>query len=153
MENLKTHSVARTKKTVTKDHMPVTRREIVARWLRILAVGGFLTLIWKFIRGAPTADRTVVFHRKPKNGEVIYNQGIYLVESKEGLIALSDRCPHLGCRLTYCQQASRFQCPCHGSQFSPQGRWLAGPARKNMSVLELHVDDKCGTYTARIPIA
>jgi Rieske Fe-S protein len=132
--------------------MPVTRREIVARWLQMLAAGGFLALIWKFIRGMPPGDRVVVFHRGPQRGEVVYKQGIYLVGSAEGVIAFSGRCPHLGCRLTYHRQTSRFQCPCHGSLFSARGRRLAGPARKNMSVLELQVDDTCGTYTARIPI-
>lgn len=151
MENIKTSSDSR-KEPVTKDQPLVTRRKIVARCLQLLATGGLFSIVWKFIRGTPPADIVVVFNRKLKKGEVIHNQGAYLVGSKLGAKAFSGRCPHLGCQLTYFPQVSRFQCPCHGSRFSIEGRRLEGPARKNMSELELRVDKKCGTYTARIPI-
>jgi Rieske Fe-S protein len=41
--------------------------------------------------------------------------------------ALSGTCPHLGC--TVLQQAEGFLCPCHASQFTLSGSYLAGPER------------------------
>ena len=35
--------------------------------------------------------------------------------SAEGLIALYQRCVHLGCRVPWCQPSQGFECPCHGS--------------------------------------
>lgn len=139
--------------TVTETPCPVSRREIVVRCLKWLAAGGFLAIAWKFIRGIPAMPSVVVFKRKPETGEVISNDGAYLIGSERGVIALSDRCPHLGCRVNYTPKAPGFQCPCHGSRFAPDGGWLKGPAGKNMAVLELRLDEKSGTYTTHIPIS
>lgn len=38
------------------------------------------------------------------------------------------RCPHLGCALQYNRFEHTWDCPCHGSRFSEDGRRLAGPA-------------------------
>ena len=43
------------------------------------------------------------------------------------------RCPHLGCALRYNQQEHSWDCPCHGSRFAPDGRWLNGPAVSDLS--------------------
>ena len=41
--------------------------------------------------------------------------------------ALSQRCPHLGCRVPFCESSGRFECPCHGSIFDLGGRVHQGP--------------------------
>ena len=33
------------------------------------------------------------------------------------LFALSQKCPHLGCHVPFCESSGRFECPCHGSVF------------------------------------
>lgn len=38
------------------------------------------------------------------------------------------RCPHLGCALTWNPQERSWDCPCHGSRFSEEGRLLNNPA-------------------------
>lgn len=52
-------------------------------------------------------------------------------------VVLSPICPHLGCRPAWNGDANRFQCPCHGSQFSLEGEHLAGPAPRGMDPLPL----------------
>jgi len=52
-------------------------------------------------------------------------------------VIFSPICPHLGCRPVWNGDASRFQCPCHGSQFSFEGEHLAGPAPRGMDPLPL----------------
>jgi len=42
------------------------------------------------------------------------------------------RCPHLGCALKYNPQEHSWDCPCHGSRFSEDGRLLDGPATGNL---------------------
>ena len=38
------------------------------------------------------------------------------------------RCPHLGCALKYNRAEHSWDCPCHGSRFSEDGKLLNGPA-------------------------
>lgn len=48
------------------------------------------------------------------------------------IMALSEKCTHLGCRVPYCDSSGRFECPCHGSVFSRAGDYIAGPAPRGM---------------------
>jgi Rieske Fe-S protein len=45
----------------------------------------------------------------------------------EGFVALSSRCPHLGCQVHWQAQNNRFFCPCHNGIFDPSGVAVAGP--------------------------
>ncbi|MFQ5522931.1 MAG: ubiquinol-cytochrome c reductase iron-sulfur subunit [Acidimicrobiia bacterium] len=49
-----------------------------------------------------------------------------------GLIALWQRCVHLGCRVPWCHTSQGFECPCHGSKYSYIGEYFAGPAPRNL---------------------
>ena len=42
------------------------------------------------------------------------------------------RCPHLGCALKWNPQEHSWDCPCHGSRFTPEGRLLDNPATGDM---------------------
>lgn len=53
-----------------------------------------------------------------------------LIHSEQGFTALSLICTHLGC--TVSRSTDGFACPCHGSQFDPQGSVLRGPANKKL---------------------
>lgn len=65
-----------------------------------------------------------------------FAEGTYDVVAMNFVI-LSSICPHLGCRPLWSDSASRFQCPCHGSQFGLDGEHLAGPAPRGMDPLPL----------------
>jgi len=44
------------------------------------------------------------------------------------VVAFGPQCTHLGCAYHWEASASKFACPCHGSDFSIEGKVLAGPA-------------------------
>lgn len=76
-----------------------------------------------------------------------------------GLMALFQRCVHLGCRVPWCGPSQGFECPCHGSKYNAVGEYFAGPAGRNLDrfVVELNGTDfviKTGTIleTPRAPI-
>jgi menaquinol-cytochrome c reductase iron-sulfur subunit len=48
-------------------------------------------------------------------------------------------CPHLGCRYDWRPGLGRFVCPCHGSEFSLDGRVLAGPAPRPLDTLPTRI--------------
>lgn len=56
-----------------------------------------------------------------------------------GLMALFQRCVHLGCRVPWCSPSQGFECPCHGSKYNAVGEYFGGPAPRNLDrfVVEL----------------
>ncbi len=49
-----------------------------------------------------------------------------------GVIALYQKCPHLGCRVPNCVSSQWFECPCHGSKYNQVGEKRGGPAPRGM---------------------
>ena len=50
-------------------------------------------------------------------------------ESAKGLLTpTTRRCPHLGCALHYNREEHSWDCACHGSRFSEDGKVLNNPA-------------------------
>jgi Rieske Fe-S protein len=66
----------------------------------------------------------------------------------ERVRALSTVCPHLGCGIDWNGAAGRFECPCHGSVFDPNGTCTAGPSPRPMDELAVsrRGDDLLVTY-------
>lgn len=58
-----------------------------------------------------------------------------------GLMALWQRCVHLGCRVPDCVPSQGFECPCHGSRYNFHGEYEAGPAPRNLDRFEVTVND------------
>jgi cytochrome b6-f complex iron-sulfur subunit len=58
-----------------------------------------------------------------------------------GLMALWQRCVHLGCRVPSCVPSQGFQCPCHGSRYNFHGEYESGPAPRNMDRFAVEVSE------------
>ncbi len=54
-------------------------------------------------------------------------QAVNVVNSTGGFLALSDVCPHLGCKVHWEPQAKEFICPCHDGHFDAKGLPVSGP--------------------------
>ena len=65
---------------------------------------------------------------------------LYVVNVEGNYFALSQKCPHLGCRVPFCESSGRFECPCHGSIFDLAGEYIKGPSPRGMDRYELSVD-------------
>ncbi|MCZ6505026.1 MAG: Rieske 2Fe-2S domain-containing protein, partial [Actinobacteria bacterium] len=59
----------------------------------------------------------------------------------DGLMALFQRCVHLGCRVPWCAPSQGFECPCHGSKYNSIGEYFAGPAPRNLDRFVVEVQD------------
>jgi cytochrome b6-f complex iron-sulfur subunit len=62
-----------------------------------------------------------------------------LAGMEEGFVALYQKCPHLGCRVPWCQTSQWFECPCHGSKYNRVGEKKSGPAPRGMDRFGLEV--------------
>jgi cytochrome b6-f complex iron-sulfur subunit len=49
-----------------------------------------------------------------------------------GVVALYQKCVHLGCRVPWCVSSQWFECPCHGSQYNRVGEKKGGPAPRGL---------------------
>jgi arsenite oxidase small subunit len=60
------------------------------------------------------------------------------------IVAYSVLCPHMGCPLSYDQQARTFKCPCHFSIFDPEmlGQMVDGQATENLPRIVLAYDSE-----------
>ncbi len=56
-----------------------------------------------------------------------------------GVVALYQKCPHLGCRVPECGTSQWFECPCHGSQYNQVGEKKGGPAPRGMDRFAMSV--------------
>jgi cytochrome b6-f complex iron-sulfur subunit len=63
-----------------------------------------------------------------------------LAGMQAGVIALYQKCPHLGCRVPNCATSQWFECPCHGSQYNRVGEKRGGPAPRGMDRFAMSVD-------------
>lgn len=64
---------------------------------------------------------------------------IYLHRDDDGSFsAVLTRCTHRGC--TAAPQGRRIVCPCHGSEYAPDGAVLRGPAERDLLRFPVHVD-------------
>ncbi len=57
---------------------------------------------------------------------------MYVVNADDYIFALSQKCPHLGCHVPFCESSGRFECPCHGSVYDLAGEYIKGPAPRGM---------------------
>ena len=63
--------------------------------------------------------------------ETVYPESVLSI-MRQGLVVLSQKCPHLGCRVPECSTSQWFECQCHGSQYNRVGEKKAGPAPRGM---------------------
>jgi len=62
-----------------------------------------------------------------------------LAGMEAGVVALYQKCPHLGCRVPECVSSQWFECPCHGSQYNQVGEKRGGPAPRGMDHFAMEV--------------
>lgn len=77
-------------------------------------------------------------------GAIERARGVYsdaeLAGMEAGVVALFQKCPHLGCRVPNCQTSQWFECPCHGSKYNRVGEKRGGPAPRGMDRFAMEVN-------------
>lgn len=129
----------------------ITRREFLYYvWAgsMVLAMGGSVAAATLF--AMPRWSRTlyklflVSSDRLPKSGEppmlyapMLGEPEIWLVNHEDKLYAHANICTHLKCRcLVWDESAKIFNCPSHGTQYSADGSYRAGPAPRGLDRYE-----------------
>ena len=71
----------------------------------------------------------------------VYKPAIYKDMSELGLVALYQRCVHLGCRVPFCKSSQWFECPCHGSKYNQAGEYELGPAPNGLQRFPVKIEN------------
>lgn len=58
-----------------------------------------------------------------------------------GVVALHQKCPHLGCRVPDCRESQWFECPCHRSKYNQIGERRGGPAPRGMDRFAISLNE------------
>ena len=101
----------------------------------VMAVGTFasenLTVPKNFAEYVAPGEKSSWDELKPGEGAIV-RKGLSKVaayrDDQGKLFLRSARCPHLGCHVHWNSFERCWDCPCHGSQFAPDGTALNGPA-------------------------
>jgi len=119
----------------------VDRRTLLgSSWKLLIGVLGVEAAwtTWDFLRPRVSegfgADIKVGAAESFREGEVRYVSAgrMYVVSVGGELHALYQKCPHLGCRVPFCESSGRFECPCHASVFNRRGEYISGPSPRGM---------------------
>ena len=77
-------------------------------------------------------------------GTVTYvRKGRFYISRLEdgGVLAMFQRCPHLGCTVPWREEAGQFRCPCHDSSFTRQGEVVNGPSPRPLDLFPVSLQD------------
>ncbi|MBP8241869.1 MAG: ubiquinol-cytochrome c reductase iron-sulfur subunit, partial [Thermoflexales bacterium] len=72
----------------------------------------------------------------------------WMVKVGDTINAIYKVCTHLGCLYGWNSTGKIFACPCHGSQFEVDGKWIAGPAPRNLDRFKMQILDTSGNVIA-----
>ena len=80
-------------------------------------------------------ERPVESLRPGDGGIFVGDEGkVAICRDREGALhSVSAVCTHLGCDVAWNHAEQTWDCPCHGSRFSPDGRVINGPAVSDLS--------------------
>ena len=66
------------------------------------------------------------------NQDFLQSNRVWVILEPGRLFVIFARCTHLGCTPDWLPQQDMFHCPCHGSEYDPEGVNFAGPAPRPM---------------------
>lgn len=76
----------------------------------------------------------------PGEAKLVKYEGrsLALYKDEQGeLHALNPVCPHAKCSVAWNSAEKSWDCPCHGSRFTPDGEVVTGPASQGLEVVEI----------------
>ncbi|MCY4643934.1 MAG: Rieske (2Fe-2S) protein [Bacteriovoracales bacterium] len=105
----------------------------------------FVSTTAKFEPGKSTTYKT------PEGQSVIISR-VKETGTVDDFIALSNVCPHLGCKVHWQGDDKTFFCPCHNGKFSALGKPLTGPpAKANQELIQFPLKIEKGLLYIRVP--
>lgn len=90
----------------------------------------------EYLASKPAKDRSLA--------QGLKGDATYLIVKEDKTLesyGLNAVCTHLGCVVPWSAASNKFMCPCHGSQYAPDGSVVRGPAPLPLELAHCDVDD------------
>ncbi len=71
----------------------------------------------------------------------IHQGRFYVSRSDEGVLAMWQRCTHLGCTVPWRDDEGQFHCPCHGGLYNKKGEVIGGPPPRPLDLFPVEIVD------------
>jgi Rieske Fe-S protein len=84
------------------------------------------------------------FTRSKVNGweKTVNSYGVFVLRKSETeVVALSNKCTHLSCRVNWNTDKQQYVCPCHDAHFDINGGILSGPPPRPLDKYETKIED------------
>ena len=128
---------------------PFSRRRFIAyAWIGAAAIvigeliGGTFAFLWPRRKG-PKVETVFIAGKVAdfKVDEIVpfRKEKAFILRTKEGFLAMSAICPHLHCIVNWNELLKKFECPCHGAKFNPNGEVLEGPPPRPLDLYKLQI--------------
>jgi len=144
---------------MTKEGEQIGRRGFLTRLAMGIGLvasygtGGIYVLQFLLPRKKKTNYRRLLvtsLAKLPKGGGKTFKdlagREIVLVNTEEGLKALSTICPHLECKVYWEPDNGRFFCPCHDGVFDVNGNVVSGPPDRALDSFKVEVDENDNVF-------
>lgn len=150
--------------------MPFDRRRLLNRAmlgsLGVFAAAfgtGSIAFLWPEVKRGPGAKivagkRDRILDEIDREGRPYYNaEGKFYIVRYEGrsplyymelgvlagdVMAIFQKCSHLGCRVPYCSSSGWFECPCHDARFNAAGEVMNGPAPAGLWHFPIEINER-----------
>ncbi len=112
--------------------------EFFAVGIAFLTSGGRKTLAHKL---PPLKELGQIDDFPPASVTAFRSNKLYLVRMEDGgFLALSLKCTHLGCAVSWNSDSGYFECPCHASSFNLKGEVISPPAPRALDIYPLRME-------------
>jgi Rieske Fe-S protein len=84
------------------------------------------------------------FNRTKINGweKTVNSYGVFILPHEDGsILALSNKCTHLSCRVNWNPELSAYVCPCHNAHFGIDGQIISGPQPRPLDPYETKIEE------------
>ena len=113
---------------------PALKKETTEEWIRLGPTS-------KVEIGTPTLF-SVKTEQKAGWITNVEEQSFYIyTDDGRNIIAMSNICTHLGCRVRWIEDRQELFCPCHNGVFDEQGNVVSGPPPRPLDRYEVKVEN------------
>lgn len=116
------------------------------KFIKIISYALIVPLIYGWVsmlkqnRLLQSGSNTLVLPPDLPNG-LSFVEPVIINNTKKGIEVYSARCTHLGCMINHIEN-DRLICPCHGSEYLPDGSVVKGPSKKPLNKLSYAYDSE-----------
>ena len=93
---------------------------------------------------APESIEMLTYEFMVKDGWLVLPQRGFVwakTDKDRDIKIFSSSCTHLACNVIWQEETNQFICPCHSGRFDSNGKPVAGPPTKPLSLLENKIEE------------